>query len=223
MSETIRQQIDRVKAEYEKLPEGLGLHIQRVLAESLELAVLWDLDPERVELATWGHDLYRSRTDEEWLGMARELGIPVRHADEQSPVLLHGPIAARVLYDQFEIRDNEVLLAVHEHTLGSPAMGQISAVVLLADKFEERKRKRTPIMKDIRRVARRDLDTALLTWADWRWVEDAAHGWPVHPDHWWARVEWVARHHAEIGLPPISPDSDPAFEDGTVTTIEFLG
>lgn len=219
----IREQIDAVKAAYEALPEGLGLHIQRVLVESLDLAERWDLDPERVELATWGHDLYRSRGDEEWLRLAMEMGIPLRHADELSPVLLHGPIAARALYHDFGVRDDEVLMAVHEHTLGSPDISQIGAVVLLADKFEERKRKRTPIMKDIRRVARRDLDTALIAWADWRWTEDAERGWLVHPDHWWSRITWIARHHAEIGLPPILPETDPAFDDETVTTIEFLG
>ncbi len=223
MSETIRQQIDRVKAEYETLPEGLGLHVQRVLVESLDLAARWDLDPERVELATWGHDLYRSHTPEQWLTLAAEYGIPIRRADALSPVLLHGPIAARVLQDRFAITDDEVLMAVDEHTLGSPAMSQLAAIVLLADKFEERKRKRTPIMKEIRRTARTDLDTALLAWADWRWVEDVAHDWLVHPDHWFSRIEWVARHHAEIGLPPIESKANPAFDDETVTTIEFLG
>ena len=57
----IRQQIDgRARGDDETRPPGLGLHTKRVLVESLDLAERWDVDPERVELATWGHDLFRA-------------------------------------------------------------------------------------------------------------------------------------------------------------------
>ena len=58
MSATIREQTGAVIAEFATRPEGLRQHVERVLVEALELAPYYDLDPERVALAVWGHDLF---------------------------------------------------------------------------------------------------------------------------------------------------------------------
>jgi predicted HD superfamily hydrolase involved in NAD metabolism len=211
---TIRQQIEAVRAEYARLPAGLLAHVERVVAEARDLAARWDLDPDRVELAAWGHDLFRAHPPAEQLRLAAEAGLPITETDRLEPVLLHGPIAAVVLRERFGVTDDEALAAVRDHTLGAADMPLIAKVILLADKFEPRKRQRTPVMREIRRLARRDLDTALLCWADWKWVEERTHGWASHPAHWAARVRWVAEHHADRALPPILPldDADPAFD-----------
>lgn len=208
----IAAQIAAVRAELETRPEGLVRHVERVLVEALDLAARWDVDPERVELATWGHDLFRSFSPDEQLRLAIEAGLPVVDADRAEPVLLHGPVAAVVLRDRFGVLDDEALAAVRDHTLGGRDMPMIAKVILLADKFEERKRKRTPVMREIRRLAWRDLDLALLCWADWKWVDEMEHGWVTHPDHWGARIQWVEEHHREVALPVRTADFDLATE-----------
>jgi len=201
-------QIAAIQTEFESRPEGLRLHVERVLVEALDLAARYDLDPDRVTLATWGHDLFRSFPPAEQLRLAAEVGIPILDVDRADPVLLHGPIAAVVLRERFGVTDDEALAAVRDHTLGAAEMPMIAKVILLADKFEQRKRRRTPVMREIRRLAWRDLDLALLCWADWKWVEEREHGWQSHPDHWTARTRWVREHHTEIAssLPPITED-----------------
>lgn len=203
----IAAQIAAIRAELETRPEGLVRHVQRVLVEALDLAARWDLDPARVELATWGHDLFRSFPPAEQLRLAIEAGLPIVEADRAEPVLLHGPLAAVVLRDRFGVLDDEALAAVRDHTIGSRDMPMIAKVILLADKFEERKRKRTPVMREIRRLAWRDLDLALLCWADWKWVDEREHGWLTHPDHWGARAQWVEEQHREAALPARIADS----------------
>jgi predicted HD superfamily hydrolase involved in NAD metabolism len=200
MSRPIAVQIAALQIEFESRPEGLLRHVQRVLIEALDLAGRYDLDPARVELATWGHDLFRSFPAEDQLRLATEAGVPIEDADRADPVLLHGPIAAVTLRERFGVDDDEVVGAVRDHTLGAAEMPIIAKVILLADKFEKRKRERTPIMKDIRRLAWRDLDLALLCWADWKWLEEREHGWTSHPHHWGARQRWVSEHHAEAGM-----------------------
>jgi predicted HD superfamily hydrolase involved in NAD metabolism len=202
----IAAQIAAIRAELETRPEGLVRHVERVLVEARDLAARWDLDPARVELATWGHDLFRSFSPEEQLRLATAAGLPVVEADRAEPVLLHGPIAAMVLRERFGVLDDEALIAVRDHTIGSRDMPMIAKVILLADKFEERKRRRTPVMREIRRLAWRDLDLALLCWADWKWVDEREHGWYTHPDHWGARTRWVEEHHHEAALPPRTGD-----------------
>lgn len=206
MSDDVRAQIRALQTAFEERPEGLLRHVQRVLAEALDLASRFDLDADRVELATWGHDLFRSFPPERQLEMALECGLSLSAADRADPVLLHGPLAAVALREQFGVTDEEALAAVRDHTLGSAEMPLIAKVILLADKFEKRKRDRTPVMKEIRRLAWRDLDLALLCWADWKWVQERDNDWESHPASWEARVRWVTEHHEEIGLPARGPE-----------------
>jgi predicted HD superfamily hydrolase involved in NAD metabolism len=205
---TLAAQIGPVREELGSRPPRLIAHVERVLEEALALGGRFDLDPDRITLATLGHDLFRAHAPAELLRLARENGLPVLPEDEAAPVMLHGPLAAAVLRDRFAIDDDEVLSAVRDHTTGSPEIPLLAKVILLADKFERRKRRRTPVMSEIRRLARRDLDTAMLCWADWKWVEERAHAWDSHPAHWAARVRWVADHHADIGLPGRTPDEE---------------
>lgn len=197
MGRPLRAQIAALQAEFESRPEGLQRHVQRVLVEALDLATHYDLDPERVALATWGHDLFRSFPPDEQIRLANEAGLPLLDADRANPVLLHGPIAAVTLRERFAVDDREALAAVRDHTLGAAEMSILAKVILLADKFEKRKRERTPMMKAIRKAAARDLDLALLCWADWKWVEERQHNWQSHPLHWEARIRWVAEHHLD--------------------------
>lgn len=201
MTTPISAQIAAVRAELETRPAGLVRHVMRVLDEALDLARLWDVDSQRVELAVWGHDLFRAHAPEDQLRLAREAGLRMEPADEASPVLLHGPLAAHVLRERFHVRDEDALAAVRDHTLGLAEMPILARIILLADKVERRKRDRTPIMREIRRLARRDLDAALLCWADWKWVDERIHGWASHPVHWQARTAWVAEHHRDASMP----------------------
>ncbi len=201
MPKALRKQIAAVREAMRSRPVGLQAHVERVLTEALDLSDRYDVDRDRVELATVGHDLFRAHSPVKQLQLAKEAGIPITEWDERSPVMLHGPLAAVVLRERFGVDDDEVLAAVRDHTTGSPEMPLIAKIILVADKIESRKRKRAPQLPDIRRLARRDLDTALLCWADYKWVEERERGWESYPAHWEARVRWVAEHHAESGLP----------------------
>jgi HD superfamily phosphohydrolase YqeK len=94
-------------------------------------------------------------------------------------------------------------------------MSLIAKVILIADKVEARKRKRTPVMAEIRKLARRDLDAALLCWADWKWLEERTNQWNSHPTHWRARQQWVREHHIDAALPARSAEDASASEPGS--------
>lgn len=194
----LSEQIAAVRDEMNRRPAGLVRHTRRVVADAVDLAGRWDVDPERVELAAWGHDLCRAEKPVDLLTKAREMRIPVSQEEEDSPMLLHGPVAACVLETLFDVSDREVLEAVRDHTLGAPEMSLIAKIVLLADKVEPNKRARTPMMKKIRQAARTDLDLALLCWADWRWVENQTGDFASPPQFWHARSAWVPAHHLEL-------------------------
>ncbi|MCS7294442.1 MAG: bis(5'-nucleosyl)-tetraphosphatase (symmetrical) YqeK [Chloroflexota bacterium] len=204
----IRTQIEAVREAMAERPPGLLRHVERVLREALLLAHTWDLDPDRVELAAWGHDLFRAHPPQEQLRLARDLGLAVDPDDERSPIVLHGPIAAAVLRERFGVTDADVLEAIASHTLGLERMSILAKVILIADKVEAVKRRRDWPMRLIRAAAHRDLDLALLCWADWKWVEERRHGWAHHAQHWRARREWVAEHHLDRAGPLRVPDAE---------------
>ena len=215
-------QAEAVMAELERTaPESLIRHVKRVVVEVRELCPFWDVDPDRAVLAAAGHDLFRATAPAQLLELARRRGLPITEADEAGPVLLHGPLAALELQSRFAVTDDEVIVAVRDHTVGTRVPPILAKVLLLADKFERNKRQRTPIMKDIRRLSRRDLDLALLCWADWKWVEERTREQVGHPDHWAARSAWVAHHHAEAGLPlrtSAGDESHPEMEEHQTET-----
>ena len=148
MSQRIRHQIEALQREFVSRPAGLRRHVERVLVEALDLARRFDVDGDRVELAVWGHDLFRAHAPAELLALAREAGVPIAPEDEAEPVLLHGPIAAVVLRERFAVTDDDAIAAVRDHTLGLAEMPIIAKVILIADKVEERKRRRTPVMSE---------------------------------------------------------------------------
>lgn len=209
MTIAIRSQIEAIQAEFASRPQGLTQHVRRVLVDALDLAGRYDVDPERIELAVWGHDLFRAHKPQELLTLARECGIAIEPEDSAEPVLLHGPIAAVVLRERFRVDDDDALAAIRDHTLGLAEMPLIAKILLIADKVEESKRKRRPLMKLIRHLSWHDLDLALLCWADWKWVEEREHGWNSHPQHWAARTAWVREHHIDAAMP------------GRVTSLKF--
>ncbi len=197
----IADQVAAVREELLLRPAGLVRHVRRVLDEALPLARHWLADEQRVELAVWGHDLFRSEPPAEQIRLAREVGVEIDADSRDYPILLHGPIAAVVLRERFGITDEEALMAVRDHTSGLARMGLLAKILLIADKIEEKKRRGVPELGDIRRIARRDLDTAILCWADWRWTVEARERYRTQEAHWRARRHWVEEHHHDIGMP----------------------
>lgn len=197
----IADQVAAVREELLLRPAGLVRHVRRVLDEALPLARHWLADEQRVELAVWGHDLFRSESPAEQIRLAGEVGVEIDADSRDYPILLHGPIAAVVLRERFGITDEEALMAVRDHTSGLAQMGLLAKILLIADKIEKKKRRGVPELADIRRIARRDLDTAILCWADWRWTVEARERYRTQEAHWRAREAWVEEHHRDIGMP----------------------
>lgn len=204
----IADQLSAIKREMASRPPGLVEHVRRTADEAIALGHYYDLDPQRIELAAWSHDLFRHLAAPGLLTLAREVGIGLSPDDEISPIVLHGPIAAAVIRDRFGVTDAEVVDAVASHTLGLAEMTFIAKVILLADKFEPGKRQKSANLRRIRRLARRDLDTALLCWSDWSWLQARESGMAIHGGSWESRARWVVEHHAELSMPGRTPDEE---------------
>jgi predicted HD superfamily hydrolase involved in NAD metabolism len=146
-------ELARVEACVSELPERLQAHIERARTLGRELSPLFGADPERVDLALAGHDLYRAASDEEILEAAERRGIVPGALEIEQPLLLHGPLAAIWMADEGRIADKEVLDAVQHHTTFAPGLGALAATVFIADKIDPNKVERRPWLSDIATLA----------------------------------------------------------------------
>jgi len=190
----MRAQTEALKAAIGRLPRGLAAHVGRVAAEAERLAAGFkELDRERVALAAWGHDIARALSPQELLARARGLGLEVNPVEEEAPILLHGPVGAEILRQEYGIDDRQVLAAARFHSTGRAGMSLLEKVIFVADKIEPGKVRAKPALARVRELADRDLDAAILEYLDQMRETARQEGWPLHPQAVAARNELLSR------------------------------
>ena len=178
------------------LPEALRAHVGRVVSEARQLAQIYELDPDQVEAAAWGHDLYRAHSDADLLRAASGLGMTVDAVQQALPVLLHGPVAAETAQRAWGVDDAEVLEAICWHTTAHAPMSRAAMAVYLADKIEPEKVRDDPDLRAIRDLARRDPEAAVLAYLDRELNRHLARGGVIHPASIEARNALLLRRRA---------------------------
>jgi predicted HD superfamily hydrolase involved in NAD metabolism len=181
--------LESLREHIEGLPGGLRRHIKAVAAEARRLARLHGVDEDRAMMAALTHDIVRAMQPEELLRLARELGLNPNEVEEAAPILLHGPVAARLLASRYGVEDEEVLAVARWHSTGRAGMSALEKVVFLADKVEPGKVAGRPDLEEVRRLAETDLDGAVLRYLDLQLLEAVRERWPLHPDAVAARNE----------------------------------
>jgi predicted HD superfamily hydrolase involved in NAD metabolism len=184
--------ISRLREAIDRLPPGLRDHIIRVETEALRLADLHRIDPRRVLVAVLGHDLARAETGPRLLELAERYEIAPDSVERASPILLHGPVAARMLMRDYGFDEREILGAVAAHTTARPGMSPLEKLVFVADKIDQEKVERKPALAEVRRLAESDLDAAVLRFLDLHLLEAVERKWQLHPNSVAARNELLA-------------------------------
>ncbi|HJX62095.1 MAG TPA: bis(5'-nucleosyl)-tetraphosphatase (symmetrical) YqeK [Dehalococcoidia bacterium] len=183
------RQFETLRAAVARLPRGLADHIEGVVAEARRLALLHRVDEDRAAAAAWGHDIARALSSSELLAEASRLGLAVDPAEEEAPILLHGPVGAAILSRDYAIDDPEVLAVARYHTTARAGMSTLEKVVFVADKIEVGKAQGQPALARVRQLADRDLDAAILEHLNQHLLEAGRRGWPLHPNTVAARNE----------------------------------
>lgn len=189
MSDAVQR---RLRQSLDAQPAGLRAHVLRVVVEAQRLAPVHGIDASAATVAALGHDLLRALAAEDFLGIAERQGYPSDDADRMEPILLHGPLAVRLLRDEYGIDDDDVLGAVAAHTTARPGMTRLQKLLFVADKIEPEKVARKPTLTRVRELAERDLDAAALAYLDHLLRAAADGGWPLHPNTIAARNELLA-------------------------------
>ena len=145
------------------LPAPLKKHIQRTRRLGLEISAKYDVDSELVDISILGHDIARNLDDIALIVEAKKLRINIDEIEKKAPILLHGPIAATWISNNFlNQRDERIIEAVYFHTTGRANMSDVSKVTFLADKLDPEKIKRRPSLQEVKSHIDISLDQAIL-------------------------------------------------------------
>lgn len=187
--ETTQETKARITKEVAALPEGVRRHIEEVRQWCATLARAHHIDPAKAELAALAHDICRTVKAPELLEQARQYGVPVTRLDEAFPVFLHGPVGAQALRRRYGLADEEVLNAIACHTMGRAGMTAMDKALFLADKLDPSKVSRYPFIAEVARLAKEDLDAAMVCFLDHQVKAFLEQGDLVHPGMIEARNE----------------------------------
>lgn len=155
-------------------------HILRVEQMAEELARHHNLDVETARAAGLMHDLAKYFKPEKLLEMARAEGLEIDPVSEATPHLLHAEVSAIVARDTFGVKDEEVLQAIANHTLGRPGMSLLSCIVFLADTLEPG-RGNTADLQALRQISYQNLDQAIWLTCDYSLKQLLENRYLIHP------------------------------------------
>ena len=157
-------------------------HVSQVAVEARALASEVGADSAAVELAALAHDLAAVVPVVEMPAVAQGMGLRLSEADNDRPMVLHGPIAAVALADKLAVCDGDVLNAVRYHTTLRAGAGTLGTIVFVADKlaYDPTSPHGGEYVAAMR--AARSLDEAALVYLDFLRDDASQHGWALHPN-----------------------------------------
>ena len=163
------------------LPDGLRKHIYRVRDIAANLAERHGLDPQLAALAMLAHDVARAMPGRQLLYRAEQLEVPVTALERSLPILLHGPVGAKILKLEDGLTDESLYQAVYWHTSAHPSLDRLGKLVFLADKLDPQKSSTYPYLPELMELAVQDLDLGVLEFASREIIARTQRGEMVHP------------------------------------------
>ena len=173
----------------QNLSEKRFAHTMGVAETAKSLAKVWGEDCSRAFVAGLVHDCAKEIPFDETVRLLRENGYEPDEDELSAPGILHAPLGAIVAKDEFGIEDAGILGAVRFHTTGRPAMSTLEKIIYIAD-FTEPGRK-YPEAEEVRKLAVKDLDKAVLLEADFVIKFTVDRGKTIHPTTIIARNYYV--------------------------------
>lgn len=136
-------------------------HTIGVAYTALSLAMAHGTDLYKAYLAGLLHDNAKCISEEKKRKLCKKHNLVLNEAEEKNPDLLHAKLGALRAKEKYQITDEEVLGAIQYHTTGRPAMTELEKIIYIAD-YIEPNRKMLPGLSEIRTMAFRDLDRAMV-------------------------------------------------------------
>ena len=137
-------------------------HILGVRREAVRLAALHGVAVQKSALAALLHDCAKGMPVKQMAQIAVEEHLVEDGDMLSSSAMLHGPVGAYLARQQFGIRDEDVLNAIRNHTVGRPGMSKLELCIFVADATEPGREGYEGLAR-LRQIANQSLPVAALT------------------------------------------------------------
>lgn len=125
------------------------------------LAMCYDIDTERAEIAGLLHDCAKCLSNDKKVDLCKKQSIEINMTEAKNPFLLHAKAGAYLAQHKYGIGDEDILNAVRYHTTGRPGMSMLEKIIFIAD-YIEPGRDHSARLPELRRLAFQDLDLTLV-------------------------------------------------------------
>lgn len=119
-----------------RLEHNRYCHVLSVADICIDLAEKYDVNKNKAYFAGLLHDYAKELSEDTLVKMAKKRDLITHSIELNSPGLLHGPVGAALVSEEFHISDKNILAAIENHTLGRPEMSALEMVVYIADIIE---------------------------------------------------------------------------------------
>lgn len=125
------------------------------------LAMKYDVDLKKAEIAGLLHDSAKCIPDSEKIQLCEENSIEITEIEREQPQLLHAKLGAFIAKRDYDITNEEILSSIVKHTTGSENMTMLEKIIYVAD-YIEPGRDKAKHLKEIRKMAFTDIDAAIF-------------------------------------------------------------
>lgn len=143
------------------LKPGRYMHTLGVAYLSSALAMCHGVSHKDALIAGLLHDCAKNIPEDVMYQECERHNIALSEYEKKIPELVHAAYGAYLAREEYQIRQEDILLAVRNHTLGRPAMTPLEQIVYLADYLEPgRSHPTVPSLDELRKIAFQSLDEA---------------------------------------------------------------
>lgn len=150
--------IDKKLKKY--IDEGRYIHTQGVMHTSACLAMVYDEDMLKCQVAGLLHDCAKCIPNDKKIKMCMKHDIEMTASEVENPFLLHAKLGAYVANKKYHIENEDILSAIRFHTTGRAGMTLLEKIVFVAD-YIEPNRYKAKNLPEIRKMSFEDLDEAV--------------------------------------------------------------
>lgn len=138
-------------------------HIIGVYNLATKLAIKYNVDVKKAQIAALLHDYYKYESTEEMCAIIKDRSIIDKFKNHQA--LYHAYASGRALYDEFHIYDEEIYNAIIHHVYGAFNMSKLEEIILISDYCEENRTYKSCI--EVREILEQSLDHAIYMCLDY--------------------------------------------------------
>ena len=135
-------------------------HTLGVEFTAASLAMRYEVDIEKAELAGLLHDCAKCIDSEDTLDECKKYNIELTDVEKRNPFLIHSKLGAVHAKKLYGVDDEDIISAIRFHTTGKPDMTMLEKIVFVADYIEPLRYKQQDI-DEVRHLAFTDLDSCV--------------------------------------------------------------